>query len=386
MTARLGVLVKTFPKISETFVLSEILGLERAGLPLTIFSLQRPTDHIAQPAAALLRAAVVYLEPGSDDDCTRMLAKHLCTRGVRHLHAHFVDRPGAIAARAARLAGISFSLSAHARDIYLSEPRALAQRLSQAAFTVTCTDYNRVALQRIALPEAALHCVYHGIDARRFTPAPPSAAVRAGHGDARPLILAIGRLRPKKGFATLIRACALLRDRGLRAHCEIVGYGEESIHLHELVEQLDLGGRVAFAGKMSHADLIERYRAATVFAAPCEVAADGDRDGIPNVLLEAMAVQLPVVTTPVSGIPEVICDGENGLLVAPAEEFALADALEKLIRDPLLCARLGAAARRTVVTDFGQERGLTALIALLRPLLARPSWPHITEPVAHASA
>lgn len=394
----LGVLVKTFPKISETFILAELLGLERQGFDLTIFSLQRPTDAISQPALARLRAKVVYVgddapTPGQrwsrrmlsavaapvataaacadvarptnglgirDLDTALALARALRTADVTHLHAHFIDRTGAIGQMAARFAGIPCSLSAHAKDIYLTSPAALRRRLRRAQFTTTCTEYNRAALAAVAPAGTSLHRIYHGIDTSRFQ-AQPSPVVAQG-----PLqLLAVGRLRPKKGFATLVRACALLRDRGIDARCDIVGYGEQQPELERLVEDLRLTGRVVLRGKMSHRELIDVYAGAHVFVAPCEIAADGDRDGIPNVLLEAMSMRLAVVTTPVSGIPEVVRNGCNGLLVPPADPASLAAALEMLARDPDKRQRLGREARRSVLEQFGEESNLQDLVGLL---------------------
>lgn len=395
----LGVLVKTFPKISETFILAELLGLEREGFDLTIFSLQRPTDAIAQPALARLRAKVVYVgddapsvgqrwlrrlhaalvapvaylsawfdivRPSNglvarDTDIAIALSRSLRQHGVQHLHAHFIDRTGAIGQMAARLAGISSSLSAHAKDIYLTSPAALRRRLRRALFTTTCTEYNRAALAEVAPAGASLHRIYHGIDTSRFQA--NATGSNAGAGPLR--LLAVGRLRPKKGFATLLQACALLRDRGVDARCEIVGYGEQQALLEQQIGELQLADRVALRGKMSHRELIDVYAQAHVFVAPCEIAADGDRDGIPNVLLEAMSMRLAVVSTPVSGIPEIVRNGCNGLLVPPADPVALADALEVLANDPSRRQRLGHEARRSVLEQFGEDSNLQDLIGLL---------------------
>lgn len=323
--ARLGVLVRCFPKLSETFILEEILGLERRVRADDLLTLRPPSDVLVQPAVAQVRAPIVPLydampasAPGgearresageyagveaevprpdarpSDAQLAQLLSARLRDAGIAHLHAHFIDGPAAIAARAAQLAGIGFSISAHARDIYLGDPEAIRQRLGEACFTVTCTTYNHAVLERLAPPGAAVHCVYHGIDTGRFAPRP-----RARAAGAPPTILAVGRLRAKKGFATLVRACGLLRAQGVAFACEIVGYGEEQAALEALVEAEGLQGVVRLRGKMNHSGILGLYREATVFAAPSEVAADGDRDGIPNVLLEAMACALPVISTP----------------------------------------------------------------------------------------
>ena len=418
----LGVLVKTFPKISETFILAELLGLERAGFDLTIFSLQRPTDAISQPAMSRLRARIVYLCDDAptaahrvsrqvvaalrspvawavawqdvalpsnglaprDVDSALALADALRRHRVPHLHAHFIDRTGAIGQMAARFAGVGCSISAHAKDIYLANPAALRRRLARARFTTTCTEYNRVALAAVAPPGTSLHRIYHGIDAARFQ-AMPALPATAAERDDRPVmrLLAVGRLRPKKGFATLLQACALLRDRGVSARCEIVGYGEQREQLEAMIGDLALDGRVELRGKMSHRELIEVYRQADVFVAPCEIAADGDRDGIPNVLLEAMSMRLAVVSTPVSGIPEIVRDGFNGLLVPPSDAVALAASLEALAGDPALRYRLGREARRSVLEQFGEETNLQSLVSLLECCLDDGAPIAMAEPAVH---
>lgn len=378
VSGRVGVLVKTFPKLSETFILGEVLGLERAGFEVVVFTLQTRAEPLTQPAAAEVRADIVPLEsalPGALGDLERTLALagHLRRRGLRHLHAHFVDGTADIAARAARIAGATHSISAHAKDIYLSRDADVARRMGRAEFTVTCTGFNHSYLMALAPEPSRVHRVYHGIDTRHFSPA--SGATPLAGGPLR--ILAVGRLRRKKGFARLVRACGVLATRGIAFDCEIVGYGEEQAALEASIAALGLRGLVRLTGRATHAELVGRYRAANVFVAPSEITEDGDRDGIPNVLLEAMACGLPVVSTPVSGIPEVVEHGVNGVLVTPGDFAPLADALATLAADVVLRASLGAAARETVVKTFGDDGSLTVLANLLGPLVEEcaPSTP-----------
>lgn len=396
-------LVKTFPKLSETFVLGEVLGLERRGLALSIFALQPPAESVRHAAIARVRSPIRYLsgplrrhrdgwsahvsaflarplgylgaawhcarrrETGRREDLTLacVLARHLRTAGIRHVHAHFATQPAAVAELAARLVGGTYSLSAHAKDIYVGDARVLERKLAGARFTVTCTGHNHDHLRGLADDAAKVHLMYHGIDFERFKPAarPPT--------EPEPLILAVGRLREKKGFATLVRACAHLRDRGVAFSCEIVGYGEDEPALRRLIDDLDLRGRVRLPGRMNHEALIARYQAAAAFAAPCRIAGDGDRDGIPNVLLEAMAMELPVVTTPVSGIPEAVIHGVTGLFVDPDDAGELADALQAVLADPSLRVRLGRAARAHVVGRFDNDTNLATVHALLDAAMGR---------------
>lgn len=394
-----GFLVKTYPKISETFILEEILGLEAMGVALHLFSLQAPTDAFAHADTARVRAALTYVQPRRwglvrallrspmrtaralwlwlaqpglrwrDLRSGACLAQHLRHHGITHLHSHFISEPAAVAHAAAVLAGATFSISAHAKDIYLSRPEALRARLGAARFTVTCTEHNLAYLAQLAPPGAHVSRMYHGIDLERFhrTQSPSLAGA--------PLILAVGRLKQKKGFHVLIDACRVLRAHGLRFRCEIVGYGEELEPLRARIAAHGLQDDITLPGKLDRAGVIARYRAASVFALPCVVADDGDRDGIPNVMLEALAMQLPVVSTPVSGIPEILTHGRNGLLVTPNDAPALADALARLLADDALRENLGNQGRLTVAAQCCNARNLDHLRQLLSDCLASGAKP-----------
>jgi len=395
-TALLGVLVRVWPKLSETFILEEILGLERKGMALRLYALDAPTDAVAHdavarvraplqriPAAAgryatlvrhariaaagpigYLRALALALRRGDTGwrDFVRAgwLAAQLRDDGVAHLHVHFISGPADLAQLAAAMAAIPFSISAHAKDIYLSRPLDLRRKLQAARFTVTCTEANRCALAAIA-PRAPIRLMYHGVDRQVFHPCRRSAAA----AQELPLLLAVGRLRAKKGLDTLVEACRLLHARGRPVRCEIVGYGEEHDALARRIADAGLAGQVRLAGKLPREQVLERYARAAVFVQPSRIAADGDRDGIPNVLLEAMAMGLPVVATRVSGIPELVRDGSNGLLVEPDAAPALADAIERLLRAPAQAAAFGQAARATVAGAFDNDANLRTLLQLL---------------------
>lgn len=412
---RVAYLVKSFPKLSETFILGEVLGLEARGVPLLIVALQHSGDNVQHAHNARVRSPIVRLRERNQSTTALRLKDHIacligqprrylaaaarcacrseggrwrdfalaCTLarqlqllGIKHVHAHFASQPAAIADIATKMIGGTFSISAHAKDIYTSEPVALSQRMSRAEFVVTCTKHNVDYLREIAA-STNLHLMYHGIDATKFSPAPSSLATP-------PLILSVGRLREKKGFATLIEACASLRDRGIAFCCEIVGYGEQESALLQKIEDLKLQQYVTLVGALDHTALIERYRAAAIFAAPSLVAADGDRDGIPNVLLEAMAMELPVVSTPVSGIPEVITHGVNGVLVPPGRAVELAECLNRLLRDAPLRQHLGRAARAVVIERFDNQRNLDVIQQLLQRRGPESASRAITEHNHHA--
>ena len=394
--APLAMLVKTWPKLSETFILEEVLGLERAGVALRLYALAPPSDEISHPVVASVRAPLVTVPPPTLRHAPGYLARHLSVAaaaplrylralgaawredtlpeflrggwlaaqlardGVAHLHAHFISTPAEVAAAASALGGLPFSISAHAKDIYTSRSADLQRRLRAARFTVTCTEANRRTLAALA-PEARVQRMYHGIDHRLFHPGQRQRA------DGPPLLLAVGRLRAKKGLDTLIDACRLLRSRGLAFRCQIVGYGEEQERLQAQIAERGLCDTVQLLGKLAREQVIACYAQAAVFVQPSRVTADGDRDGIPNVLLEAMAMSLPVVATRVSGIPEVVRHHENGLLVEPDDAAALADAVAWILTHPVPAASLGRSARNAVVQSFDNDLNLQLLTRLLEP-------------------
>ena len=392
----LGILVKVYPKLSETFILEEILGLERLGLALRLYSLAPATDAITHPAVARARASLAIVPASIRGKLREFATRHIrllaaaplrylvslaaalrrgrrglydFTRagwlveqlrldGVEHLHTHFISTPADVAELASRLSALPYSISAHAKDIYLSDPADLRRKLHSARFTVTCTEFNCKTLLDIA-PTAQVHRMYHGVDHALFHPrsrAKPHLV---------PLILSVGRLREKKGLDTLIDACHLLRKQGQDFVCEIVGYGEEQARLQAQIERLALEDRVHLVGKLAREEVIKRYERAAVYVQPSRIAADGDRDGIPNVLLEAMSMALPVVASDVSGIPELVGHDLNGLLVKPGDPEALAIAIAQLLNDPTRCAALGCRARETVTKSFDNDRNLWLLCDLL---------------------
>ena len=390
----IGLLVKVFPKLSETFILEEILGLEKRGVPLRLYTLATPTDTMTHAQVRRVRApqtrvpdaaasrdlAVRHLRlfathplrwigafaaalrrgrPGVRDFLRAgWLTEQLRRDGVLHLHTHFISTPADIAALASKLGALPFSISAHAKDIYLSANDDLKRKLDAAQFTVTCTEFNRRTLASIA-PEASVHRMYHGLDRTLFHPQP-----RTENG-APPLILSVGRLREKKGLDTLIDACAKLRARRQPFVCEIVGYGEEREHLQLRIDRLALGDQVQLVGALARDEVIKAYARTAVYVQSSRIAADGDRDGIPNVLLEAMAMGLPVVASRVSGIPELVLHGRNGLLVEPDHATLLADAIERVLTQPALALRLGRDATTSVAEAFDNDRNLDLLCGLL---------------------
>ncbi len=287
------------------------------------------------------------------------------TPSVRHLHAHYAHGATSIAWFASLITGLSFSFTGHAKDIYAdaSNPAGVLRRKLEAArFAVTCTGTNQRMLESVA-PAATVHCLYHGLNidfSRLLESRPPSR---------KPLerfrILSVGRLVRKKGFDILIGAAALLRQAGLAFEVVIIGNdGDHAADLRRLIAALDLQAHVTIVGPQDQARLFDEYHRAHVFCLPCRVLADGDRDGIPNVLMEAMACGTPVITTDVSGIPEVVQHEKNGLLVAAENAPALAAALTRASRENALMTHMAEAARRTAREHFDGDRLADRLAAL----------------------
>jgi glycosyltransferase involved in cell wall biosynthesis len=392
-----GYLLKTYPKLSETFILNEILELERQGVSLHLFSLRKPTDEKNHPDVAKVKASVTYIPtllPNFDfQDLIILLKSHwqllsqspgkywqalqfhwqrpekkrlneflqagylaatMQNLELSHLQAHFANVPTATTEIAKIFGGFSYNIFAHAKDIYLTEVEVLDRRIGSAEFVLTCTGFNHRYLQSVSQSNTPIYLSYHGIDLTRFTSA------FAKQKTEIPLILSVGRYCEKKGFPYLIEACWQLKQQGHKFQCDIVGYGPLQAELEQLIADLDVADVVSLAGKMTQDELVKVYQRASIFVLPCQVMENGDRDGIPNVLLEAMAMEIPVVSTDISGIGELVESGENGFLVPEKNPPALAEALEKLLTQPELSAQFG---------KFSLERNVSEIRELFDRLL-----------------
>ena len=412
MRPLIGFLLKTYPKLSETFILNEILELERQGLNLHIFSLRCPQKRRTHPGIAQVKAPVTYLpsllpefNPVQEkelldahlalfhqDNGTYFralqfymerpeerrlheflqggyLAWKLQQLGITHLHAHFANVPTATAEIAQAFTGLSYSVTAHAKDIYLSDNGALDRRMAKAEFVLTCTDYNRRYLEQISTSRTPIHLAYHGLDVTRFSPKP-----RTQQSDV-PLILSVGRFCEKKGFPYLLQACHTLKQVGVPFRCAIVGYGPLEKSIRHQISVLGLNEQITLVGKLTQDQLIEYYQQADIFVLPCLVTDDGDRDGIPNVLLEAMAMEVPVISTNISGISELVESNQNGVLVPEKDALSLTQALEALMRQPELRTALGKAGRLTVMEKFGLTRNVGAVKDWLLQAVNEPLKP-----------
>jgi glycosyltransferase involved in cell wall biosynthesis len=277
-----------------------------------------------------------------------LVHKYLPGSRVTHLHAHFAHSPTSVAMFSSQLSGLPFSFTAHAKDIYTSDSRQLREKISLARFVVTCTEHNRRYLKKIS-PDTAtpIHRVYHGIDIGLFSDDRSEKKV------AKPFkLLTVARLTPKKGLPTVYRALQCLKDRGFSFQHTLIGDGDDREVVRSLIDQLGLKPYTEWLGTQPHEVVLDHYRRANLFLLGCEIAQNGDRDGIPNVLLESMAMGVPVVATRISALPELVEDGKTGILVPPGQPEAMADAVEILLTDNELRNRVIREAREKVVQDF----------------------------------
>ena len=403
----LGMILKGYPRISETFISNEIHTLEKLGFAIHLFSMRQPREDFSHASVKKIRAAVDYLPETLIRPLPRLMYHNLCLaaknpavygaalntayrrflrtrksatikhllqagylvnrlmpeRRVTHLHAHFAHSPTSVAMFTSRLTGIPFSFTAHAKDIYTSDPRQIREKIGLARFVVTCTEYNRQHLQELsdgcAIP---IHRNYHGIDIKFF-----SGNSAKPKKPAQPYqILTVARLTAKKGLPTIYRALRILCDQGVSLHHAHIGEGEERQKIISLIKELNLGSVTRLLGTQPHQVVLEHYQQADLFVLGCEVAPNGDRDGIPNVLMESMAMGLPVVATDISAIPELVDDERTGLLVPPGQPHQLAQSMLRMLTDEGLRNRVIAAGKQRVVQEFDNRQMIRELAGIYR--------------------
>ncbi|NSW58294.1 MAG: glycosyltransferase [Armatimonadetes bacterium] len=406
-TGNLGVVLGEFPSISETFILREMLELERRGFRLTLLALEQPSEephadtaafedrtfHRPRPLSfrSLISQAIAFMRfPGGYISALSFVTKHglrhrgalrelvssllaagyFATRVPRserpvHVHAQFASAPATTGLLLAEIIGVTFSMSAHARDIFTNESILLGVKLSEAEFTAVCTQHGFERLQRqnpLTVGDR-LHLIHHGVDITRFIPRPEPR-------EKPPLVISVGRLVPKKGMDILLRAAAIARSNGAEFRLEIVGDGPEREDLERLTAGLGLRDVVKFHGTLTQEQLAPVFARAHAFALACIVTEDGDRDGIPNALIEALALGVPAVATSVGGIPELIEHEQTGLLARPGHVGELAACLERIIYDDELRATVSNHGRGKVEREFDIARNIEDLAALLRRYVA----------------
>jgi glycosyltransferase involved in cell wall biosynthesis len=398
---RVAFILKGYPRLSETFIAQEILALERRGLEILIASLRHPTDRATHPVHRSIRAELLYLPEYLHQELHRVWDGWLRSRrypgyararavwlgdlrrdptpnrirrfgqalvlaaelpaDVDHLHAHFLHTPASVARYAALITGLDWTVSAHAKDIWTLSEWEKRAKLAEAAWVVTCTQVGRNHLAKLAPCPNSVSLCYHGLDLARFQPAPPRPKWNDGSDPKRPiLLLSVGRAVAKKGYDDLLAALALL-PASLEWRFVHIGGGTLGPALKSQAESLGLSPRIEWRGALAQPEVLDAYRAADLFVLASKIAKDGDQDGLPNVLIEAQSQRLACVSTNLSAIPELIQHGVTGVLTPPGNPAALAQALEKLIRDPAGRARLGAAGERRVRCLFSMAPGVDAL-------------------------
>jgi colanic acid/amylovoran biosynthesis glycosyltransferase len=404
-------IAQKFPSLSLTFVYREVEALREKGCDIVTLSTWKPRrDQLSAEAQHLvdstsyvfplnwlrfLTAHLQYMitrplrywgtffflltQPGEGLRNRVRTFYHFCEavyltpevqrRGVDHIHSHFALNSATAAMVIARLLDIPFSFTAHANDIFRN-PILLKQKIQAARFIIAISEYNREWLYNIVpRPETArkMHIVRYGVDVHHFSPVGRQAQ------NGRPVILSVCRLVEKKGLPYLIKACKRLVDAGYDFHCLIVGGGPQESLLRQLIGENDLASYVSLEGVVFQEHLKEYLNRADVFVLPCVVASDGDRDGIPNTLIEAMAMGIPTISTGVSGIPELIKNERTGLIVPEKDEQALAEALGRLLDDEPLRLKLSQGGRQQVEQDYALDKNVEKLKAIFERYLSEPA-------------
>ena len=407
MPQSVAIILKGYPRLSETFIAQEIHALEQAGVAVTLFSLRLPTDFETHPVHQAIRARVVYLPEYLHRQPIRVLrawwkarrqarvtyrqARRVWWRDLRRdpsanrvrrfgqalvlaaelpadiqlLYAHFLHTPASVARYASVLRHIPWSCSAHAKDIWTLAAWEKREKLGDCRWLTTCTRANLEHLRALADEPGKVALNYHGLDLTRFPADPPPDSQRDGADPAQPVrILSVGRAVAKKGYGELLEALAALPPT---LHWELthIGGGPLLAACKRKAKALGIAEQTTWLGPQSQQTVIDFYRRADFFALNCRIAADGDRDGLPNVLVEAQSQALAVLSTNLSGVPELIEDGVNGVLVEPNNPPALTNALQRLIRDPALRRQLGNAGRDVVRSRFDRDSNFVELYRLV---------------------
>lgn len=418
--ATIAVVLKGYPRLSETFIAQELRGLERRGFRLRLISLRHPTDRKTHPVHDEIEAPVSYLpeylhhepmrvlrglatvmaRPGFWRALPRWLRDLARDRSrsrvrrfgqacvmaaelpddVAQLYAHFIHTPAAVTGYASTINGTPWSCSAHAKDIWTSPDWELRQNLASTDWVATCTRVGWQHLRGLAPQPASVHLIYHGLDLSRFPP-PPSTleTVRDGRTPQTAVrLLSVGRAVEKKGFDVLLDALAKVPD-DIHWTWQHIGGGDLLSALQAQAEQLGIAERITWHGALAQSQVLTAYRQSDLFVLPCQIAGNGDRDGLPNVLVEAQSQRIACISTPISGIPELIVDGDTGTLVPSEDAPALAAAIATLAGDVSRRDAMAAAGEARVRSAFDMHGGLTQLAALFPPALAGEAPGHSEE-------
>lgn len=403
-------ILKGYPRISETFISNEILMLEQLGFTMRLFSMRQPRENFSHASVKKIEAKVDYLPTELLIELPRLLfpniflaakypmryhralmlagarfrrtgklatVKHLLQAGymtkhfllkepeISHLHGHFAHSPTSVTMFGSILSGLPFSFTAHAKDIYTSHPEQLREKMDEARFVVTCTRHNAEYLQSIA-PDTStpIHCVYHGIDLDLFSHQESIVAPTEPYR-----LFTVARLTEKKGLPTIYRALALLRDRGISFQHILIGDGDDRDKILALIDALGLSDHCHWLGTKTHDEVLARFKESDLFLLGCEIAENGDRDGIPNVLVESLAMGVPAISTTVSAIPEILRNRETGLTVPPADPETMAAGIMTMLEDRQLREHIIANGRKWVTEQFDNRLWIERLADIF---LAQP--------------
>lgn len=398
---RIATIVKGYPRLSETFIAQEILGLEKRGIAQLIVSLRHPTEGKVHDINREIRAEVLYLPEYLKDDPFRVraarkwaetqtgfrealkafradlkrdpsvnrrrrfgqacvLAREL-PPDVDWIHTHYLHTPASVARYTALIRGLGWSFSAHAKDIWTTPEWELRRKLADAAWGVTCTRANLDHLRSLSDAPEKISLVYHGLDLSRFPTGPGRKAKTGGVFT----IVSVGRAVEKKGYSDLLRALAMLGPEP-DWRFEHAGGGALSTRLKEQADALGIGNRIVWHGSQDRAFIFDMLKRADLFVLPSRVAQSGDRDGLPNVLMEAQAFAVPVLATDVSGIPELVTHAKTGWLVHERDPDGIAEAMRLLMGDAELRLRLANTGAKNVRQKFSAEPGIDFVAAKLR--------------------
>lgn len=402
MTPEIAIVLKGYPRLSETFIAQEIRALELRGLKLCLFSLRHPTDPASHPIHAEIKAPVVYLPEYIKDDISRVFRAWWRARkqpgyqrafrqllkdfkrdftinrlrrfgqalvlandmpvSVAHYYSHFMHTPASVTYYASIINNKPWSISAHAKDIWTIEDWEKREKIASSQWLVTCTSANTEHLRQLADDPAKVGLLYHGLDFKRFAPKPESITTRNGDDSSDPVqLISVGRAVDKKGYDFLLNALAALPEN-LQWHFNHIGGGELSEQLRQMAVELGLESRISWLGALAQTEVLALYRQADLFVLPSRISDNGDRDGLPNVLMEAQSQRLACLSTDISGIPELIEHEKTGWLVPQQDSGALGVALEKLICDPALRDQLAQAGLQRVHAHFSLEGGIDQLV------------------------
>ena len=383
---KVGFLLETFPSPTEHFVLNELLEFHRKGLDFEVFALTkgqakvdisdikvtyiRPNFFESLFSIGLLGKTLKYFKENTIISTLKYI-KRICIiqqlhkifpeKNLDHIHSHFAFITTDLAFLYNKMFDVSYSFTCHAQDIYVNDKEKLSRYIKSALFVVTCTNKNLDYLNRLVSEEyqKKIQCVYHGLDLSKIIETP---VLKKQTSNAPFHIVCVARLVEKKGIIYLLKALTLLKKENIAFSCQLIGEGSEFEKLRGYCKKNNLEKVVSFSGKLNHSEVIKTIDAADVFVLPCIIASNGDRDGLPNTILEAMALGKPVISTVISAIPEIIKNSQNGILINPNSEYEIYKSLKLLYSDLIYAKKLGANAKSTILEKLKIENSTKALI------------------------